>query len=45
LKSWKVEELKRREAAEKSWQKIHSHELLILVASGVKFQDGVMHAA
>jgi transposase-like protein len=33
------------QAAEKGWQRIHSHELLVLVASGVKFQDGVMHAA
>ncbi|HDP95941.1 MAG TPA: IS256 family transposase [Candidatus Aminicenantes bacterium] len=33
------------QAAEKGWQRIHSHQLLVLVASGVKFQDGVMHAA
>jgi transposase-like protein len=33
------------QAAENGWQKLHSHSLLPLVASGVKFVDGVMHAA
>lgn len=33
------------QAAENGWQKIHSHELLVLVAAGVKFQNGVLHAA
>jgi len=33
------------QAAEEGWQKIHSHDLLVLVAAGVKFEDGVMHAA
>ena len=33
------------EAAENGWQRLHSYGLLTLVASGIKFVDGVMHAA
>jgi len=33
------------QAAENGWQKIHSHNLLPLIASGVKFVNGVLHAA
>lgn len=33
------------QAAENGWQKLHSHNLLPLVASGVKFINGVLHAA
>lgn len=33
------------QAAENGWQKLHSHDLLPLVASGVTFVNGVLHAA
>lgn len=33
------------QAAENGWQKLHCHDLLPLVASGVKFVNGVLHAA
>lgn len=33
------------QAAEKRWQRIHSYKLIPLLLAGVKFKDGVQHAA